>query len=303
MRQRVMIAMALANGPRLLIADEPTTALDTTVQAGVLRLLRRIRDETGLAIIFITHDFGVVAETADLVLVMYGGEFVEKAGIMDLFDDPLHPYSIALMRSRPSTLADGARLPAIPGQAPDPTADSAGCRFQPRCWLSQGRERCVRGSASAARACPEARCRVPLCRGGPSAAGQPRSVTTMASAPAAQARDQSTAVRTERLSKRFDAEGNRGGTFAVRQVSIRVPAQRTLGLVGESGSGKSTLARLIMQLVPGHRGTGIPVRNVAHNALGQSAPRGAATHANGVSGPILVARSADGGGSTRSSNR
>jgi oligopeptide/dipeptide ABC transporter ATP-binding protein len=143
MRQRVMIAMALANGPRLLIADEPTTALDTTVQAGVLRLLRRIRDETGLAIIFITHDFGVVAETADRVLVMYGGEFVERAGIMDLFDDPLHPYSIALMRSRPSTLDDAARLPAIPGQAPDPTADSGGCRFQPRCWLSRGRERCV----------------------------------------------------------------------------------------------------------------------------------------------------------------
>jgi oligopeptide/dipeptide ABC transporter ATP-binding protein len=143
MRQRVMIAMALANGPRLLIADEPTTALDTTVQAGVLKLLRRIRDETGLAIIFITHDFGVVAETADRVFVMYGGEFVEKASISDLFDDPLHPYSIALMRSRPSTQSDTARLPAIPGQAPDPTAASVGCRFQPRCWLSQGRERCL----------------------------------------------------------------------------------------------------------------------------------------------------------------
>jgi oligopeptide/dipeptide ABC transporter ATP-binding protein len=143
MRQRVMIAMALANGPRLLIADEPTTALDTTVQAGVIRLLRRIRDETGLAIIFITHDFGVVAETADRVFVMYGGEFVEKASLGDLFDDPLHPYSVALMRSRPSTRDGNVRLAAIPGQAPDPTVVTAGCRFQPRCWLTQGRERCV----------------------------------------------------------------------------------------------------------------------------------------------------------------
>jgi oligopeptide/dipeptide ABC transporter ATP-binding protein len=141
MRQRVMIAMALANDPRLLIADEPTTALDVTVQAQVLALLRDIRDRTGLAILLITHDLGVIAEVADRVLVMYAGRVVEEAPVHELFDHPGHPYSLALMQSRPARTTRG-RLRAIPGQAPDIEQTIPGCAFHPRCPLSAGRAIC-----------------------------------------------------------------------------------------------------------------------------------------------------------------
>ncbi len=143
MRQRVMIATALANHPRLLIADEPTTALDVTVQAQVLRLLPDIRSNEGLAVLLITHDLGVIAEVSDKVLVMYGGEIVEQASVHSLFDEPKHPYTVALMRSRPSVKGVLGPVTVIPGQPPDPAATTAGCRFQPRCWLSGGRELCI----------------------------------------------------------------------------------------------------------------------------------------------------------------
>ncbi len=143
MQQRVMIATALANNPSLLIADEPTTALDVTVQAQILDLMLRMKSELGLAILLITHDLGVVAESADRVLVMYSGEIVEQASAHELFDHPSHPYSVALMQSRPR--AGGAnvtRLAAIPGHPLEPTVSLPGCRFQDRCWLSRGRETC-----------------------------------------------------------------------------------------------------------------------------------------------------------------
>jgi oligopeptide/dipeptide ABC transporter ATP-binding protein len=133
MRQRAMIAMALALRPRLLIADEPTTALDVTIQAQILELMRMLRDETGTAIILITHDLGVVAELAQDVAVMYAGRIVEMAPVEALFAEPQHPYTIGLLGSIPRLHREQARLPAIEGQVPDPRAMPRGCRFEPRC--------------------------------------------------------------------------------------------------------------------------------------------------------------------------
>jgi len=133
MRQRVMIAMALACGPRLLIADEPTTALDVTIQAQILELMRLLREETGTAIILITHDLGVISEVADDVAVMYAGRIVEYAPVERLFADPQHPYTIGLLGSIPRLHAEQDRLAVIEGQVPSPSTRVRGCRFNPRC--------------------------------------------------------------------------------------------------------------------------------------------------------------------------
>jgi oligopeptide/dipeptide ABC transporter ATP-binding protein len=139
MRQRVMIAMALSCDPELLIADEPTTALDVTIQAQILDLLRRLKDELGMSIVFITHDLGVVAEFVDEVVVMYAGKVVERASTEALFADPLHPYTRGLLASVPGFLGneDRERLPTIPGVVPDLRALPAGCRFRERCALAE----------------------------------------------------------------------------------------------------------------------------------------------------------------------
>jgi len=133
MRQRVMIAMALACRPKLLIADEPTTALDVTVQAQILDLLRDLQQETGMAIILITHDLGVVAEMADEVAVMYAGRVVERGSAQAIFDDPMHPYTIGLLGSIPRLDEERETLLAIEGSVPSPFALPKGCRFAPRC--------------------------------------------------------------------------------------------------------------------------------------------------------------------------
>ncbi len=133
MRQRVMIAMALACAPDLLIADEPTTALDVTVQAQILDLLRELQQETRMAIILITHDLGVVAEMADEVAVMYAGRVVERASGAAIFDDPQHPYTLGLLGSIPKIEEQRDRLLAIEGAVPPPFALPSGCRFHPRC--------------------------------------------------------------------------------------------------------------------------------------------------------------------------
>jgi oligopeptide/dipeptide ABC transporter ATP-binding protein len=135
LRQRVMIAMALALGPRLLIADEPTTALDVTIQAQILELLLSLQEEMRMAVILITHDLGVIAEVADRVLVMYAGRVVEEGSATDLFEEPLHPYTQGLLGSLP-TLEGGKRLrrlQAIPGLVPNLLALPTGCKFAPRC--------------------------------------------------------------------------------------------------------------------------------------------------------------------------
>jgi peptide/nickel transport system ATP-binding protein len=142
MRQRVMIAMALACKPELLIADEPTTALDVTIQAQILDLMRTLRAETGTAIILITHDLGVVAELADDVVVMYAGRIVESARVGALFAEPQHPYTVGLLGSIPRLDIEQDRLAAIEGQVPNPMAPVAGCSFHPRCPFAI--ERCQR---------------------------------------------------------------------------------------------------------------------------------------------------------------
>ncbi len=133
MRQRVMIAIALAGQPRLLIADEPTTALDVTTQAQIVELVADLQEELGMAVVWITHDLGVVAGIADRVLVMYAGEVVEEAMVDDLYADPRHPYTVGLLGSLPSIARPGVDLAAIPGVPPDPRALPPGCAFYPRC--------------------------------------------------------------------------------------------------------------------------------------------------------------------------
>ncbi|HEX4793906.1 MAG TPA: ABC transporter ATP-binding protein [Humisphaera sp.] len=133
MRQRVMIAMALSCQPKLLIADEPTTALDVTIQAQILELLRKLQRERGMSILLITHDLGVVAENADVVGIMYASRIVEFAKVEDLFDRPQHPYTEGLFRSVPRLGAYAQRLVTIPGMVPAPTRFPSGCKFHPRC--------------------------------------------------------------------------------------------------------------------------------------------------------------------------
>jgi peptide/nickel transport system ATP-binding protein/oligopeptide transport system ATP-binding protein len=133
MKQRVMIAMALACNPKLLIADEPTTALDVTIQAQILELIKELQAEFGMSMLIITHDLGVVAEVADEVVVMYAGKVVERAPVKDLYSRPLHPYTLGLFKSKPRMGERRERLDAIEGSVPNPLAFPPGCRFHPRC--------------------------------------------------------------------------------------------------------------------------------------------------------------------------
>jgi oligopeptide/dipeptide ABC transporter ATP-binding protein len=142
MRQRAMIAMSIANAPSLLIADEPTTALDVTIQAQVLEVLKKAQAETHAATILITHDLGIVAELCDRVLVMYGGRIVEYGDVHTIFQSPRHPYTIGLMDSLPKLTEDEDWLRPIPGSPPSLINRPSGCAFHPRCFLSQGRLPC-----------------------------------------------------------------------------------------------------------------------------------------------------------------
>ena len=142
MRQRAMIAMSIANSPSLLIADEPTTALDVTIQAQVLEVLKKAQEETHAATILITHDLGIVAELCDRVLVMYGGRIVEYGDVHTIFQNPRHPYTIGLMDSLPKLTEDEEWLRPIPGSPPSLINRPSGCAFHPRCFLSQGRLPC-----------------------------------------------------------------------------------------------------------------------------------------------------------------
>ncbi|HVW92915.1 MAG TPA: ABC transporter ATP-binding protein [Devosia sp.] len=136
MLQRAMIAMALSCRPGVLIADEPTTALDVTIQAQILQLIKDIQAETGMGLIMITHDLGVVAETVDRVVVMYGGRVMEVAPVVEIFEAPLHPYTRALLDSIPGQVAGKRRLTEIPGASPNPAHPPAGCPFHPRCPMA-----------------------------------------------------------------------------------------------------------------------------------------------------------------------
>jgi oligopeptide/dipeptide ABC transporter ATP-binding protein len=133
MRQRAMIAMALACKPKLLIADEPTTALDVTIQSQVLTLMNDLKKEMGTSIIFITHDLGVIAEMSDRVMVMYAGKAVEVASVETIFKEPMHPYTVGLINSKPDMATTSNRLSVIPGNVPDLSNRPEGCAFHPRC--------------------------------------------------------------------------------------------------------------------------------------------------------------------------
>ena len=136
MRQRVMIAMAMACDPALLIADEPTTALDVTIQAQILDLIKELQEEAGMSVLLITHDLGVVAETAHHVAVMYGGRVVEFGPAKEIFEAPQHPYTVGLLQSLPDLAVPGERLVTIPGIVPSATRFPSGCRFRTRCPLA-----------------------------------------------------------------------------------------------------------------------------------------------------------------------
>jgi oligopeptide/dipeptide ABC transporter ATP-binding protein len=142
MRQRGMIAMAIANSPSVLVADEPTTALDVTIQAQIMEVIKAAQRETHAAIVLITHDLGLIAELADRVVVMYAGRVVELCDVFTLFNDPKHPYTLGLMNSLAKLDSDQQRLEPIPGQPPSMISPPPGCAFHPRCVVSQGRAVC-----------------------------------------------------------------------------------------------------------------------------------------------------------------
>jgi oligopeptide/dipeptide ABC transporter ATP-binding protein len=142
MRQRAMIAMAIANDPSVLVADEPTTALDVTIQAQIIEVLKAAQQETHAAIVLITHDLGLIAELADRVVVMYAGRVVEIGDVFSIFESPRHPYTLGLLSSRARLADDAIQLRPIPGQPPSLVTLPPGCPFHPRCLLSSGRELC-----------------------------------------------------------------------------------------------------------------------------------------------------------------
>ncbi|MEQ3553848.1 ABC transporter ATP-binding protein [Pseudonocardia nematodicida] len=245
MRQRVVIAIALANKPRLLIADEPTTALDVTIQAQILELLVELRRDLGIAIVMITHDMGVVAELCDRMLVMYGGRVVESGPVAEVFAATRHPYTHALLNAVPRADAGTEALPAIPGAPPDPARLPTGCAFHPRCAVAQDVCAAERPELSARGDGRVAACWVSE-RGGtvtvlPTPTVRSRSVPA-SSTPILEVTDLVTDVG----SRSRGLFGRTPPVYAVNGISLQVAPGETLGLVGESGCGKSTLSRTIV---------------------------------------------------------
>jgi peptide/nickel transport system ATP-binding protein len=252
MRQRVVIAMAIANSPQLIIADEPTTALDVTVQALILDLLRTLRDQTGAALMLISHDLGVLAEIAERIMVMYAGRGMEIGSARDVFADPRVPYTAGLLASLPPVDRRTERLAAIPGVPPTGIGYGAGCAFAPRCPLAA--EPC----AADPPLLPVAPGHLAACHFAgqvmappqPEAGYPPAPAVPAAPVPAA---GPDTAVLTVRdLTKNFRVRGSGFRSYAtvhaVSGISLDLEPGRCLGLVGESGCGKSTVARLLMRL-------------------------------------------------------
>jgi peptide/nickel transport system ATP-binding protein len=244
LRQRVMIAMALAGQPRLLIADEPTTALDVTIQAQVLDVLRRLRRERQMGMLLITHDLGVVAENADRVGVMYAGELLEEGTRDAFFMAPQHPYSRMLFEALPRP-GDGGRLTTIPGQVPKLDGSLRGCRFAPRCPFAI--ERC-RNQSPDWQLLDGQRVRCHLA--GQLPARSMRDVNARSSATqAAQPLLQVVGLKVHFPIRRGFIQRTVGHVRAVDGVSLSIEAGRTLALVGESGCGKTTVGKALLQLI------------------------------------------------------
>ncbi len=255
-KQRVMIALALAAEPDLLIADEPTTALDVTIQAQILELLQRLQQERGMGMLLITHDLGIVQGMAHRVALMYAGQIVELASSAEFFRAPRHPYAQLLMQALPGTGKRGQPLAAIPGTVPPLTSAFRGCRFTPRC-------------PKAFAACPDTppqlypaggsqsvRCLLytDLAPGADTVVDAPRGVPAAAAAQAVSTADERPVLEVEGLRVRFPVRSGvlmrRTGSFtAVDGVSFSIPPQRTLALVGESGCGKTTIGKAVLQLL------------------------------------------------------
>jgi peptide/nickel transport system ATP-binding protein len=257
LRQRVMIAMAVAGDPELIIADEPTTALDVTVQAQVLRLLKRLRDEIGCSIVLITHDLGVAAQISDRIAVLYAGRIAEIGPTADVLRAPAHPYTHGLLRSRLTLdTARDRKLAALAGSVPSPTAPLPGCAFAPRCALAD--DDCTTAPPDPIEIAPG---RVSACiRPLDDIATQLGIASTNTAEPFADpdgdSDDQPPSVVCKSVTKTFivsrrwldrSSDGH-GKLHALRGVSLRVGHGESVALVGESGSGKSTLLRVIAGL-------------------------------------------------------
>lgn len=278
MKQRVMIAMALAGNPQLLIADEPTTALDVTIQAQVLRLLRDTQEKSGMALLLITHDLGVVAENAHRVGVMYAGQIVEQASRAQLFAHPLHPYTQKLFAAMPDAIRAGQPLSAIPGSVPPLGSIGQGCRFAPRCdrvwalcheqipeWTELAAGQGVRCHLYGRN--EESGFRMEGVRHEPVERAAPHAIFN----------SQSSILEVADLQVYFPIRKGLlqrvvGQVKAVDGVSLSIPEGRTLALVGESGCGKTTLGKALLRLIPATAGS---VRFAGNELIGMNSSRAA----------------------------
>ena len=277
MKQRVMIAMALACRPGLLIADEPTTALDVTIQEQILALIRDLREEFGTTVLLITHDLGVVAENADRVAVMYGGKIVEEADRKTLFEDPAHPYTVKLLQSLPTRQKQDEALQTIEGRVPRATQFPPGCRFSDRCHRTMD-------------ICKTEEPKLISLKNGHQAAcllydeqimGRPVFPVEIREAPPKRARAEREAETSPLVAahgiklwfpiKRGLFKKTVGYVRAVDGVDLTVRKGRTLALVGESGCGKTTLGKALIQLLRPTGGTveygGADLTALSHAAL------------------------------------
>jgi len=276
MKQRVMIAMALAGDPRLLIPDEPTTALDVTIQAQVLQLLRETQEQNGMALLLITHDLGVVAENAHRVGVMYAGQLVEQASRAQLFSQPLHPYTQKLFAALPGAARAGQTLSAIPGNVPPLGSIQQGCRFAPRCDRAWGlcREQTPEWTEVDGKG---VRCHLYAADAAESGKGEERRADATPGGALSPFSLSPSLLIVEDLQVHFPIHKGLlqrvvGQVKAVDGVSLSIAGGRTLALVGESGCGKTTLGKALLRLIPATAGS---VRFAGNELIGTRASRAA----------------------------